>query len=678
MFSGVFEAISKDTLKEFVVDLGARVTSAVSGKTSYLIVGFILEDDRKVEAGSKYRAAKAKGIEIMTESKFEEYLKKKFDNEFFSFDHHELWNDVQASKAKTDGTQIQKATVNKAAPGSEKKNMLLTEKYKPVSTSDLVGNKAQVKSILEWLKDWDDVHVNGNKKAIQKKGGFGGWASAPNLNAKAALISGPPGIGKTSTARIISKELGFEVVEMNASDTRNKKVIESMIGELSSNKSMDYFLTGKKQEKSFTSNLSKKSVIIMDEVDGCGGGDRGGISALIKVIKITKTPIICICNDHDNRKLVSLINNCFDVKFIRPREKDIVSRIRQIARAEGLDINDKAIELLITQSGNDIRQVITQLQVMLTTSKSLSFKDVKDKVKNISKDKNLMINNFQAAHKLLNSNEFRDMDYRERMDMFFIDYDFVPLLVQENYLKAFESNWGNGMADLKRMANAASYISMSDTVQKRVRGNMEWTLLQDLGFTSSIAPCHYSNGNINFPGFPQWLGKNSKTLKSKRLVKELKKAMGHRANCDRKTILIEYIPLIFDEIYKHLKNEEVKEAIEVLDSLNISNDQFKEHVVDLMMDPKANDKLKKISTKVKSALTRAYNATHQTSLKAKKKPTAAKEVEKDLFDPDREEEEQVSEEEDEQVEFDIEEIKKKTKGKGKSKAKGKSKGKKKK
>lgn len=42
---------------------------------------------------------------------------------------------------------------------------------------------------------------------------------------------------------------------------------------------------------------TKKSVIIMDEVDGVGAGDRGGIKALIDIIKVTKTPIICICND---------------------------------------------------------------------------------------------------------------------------------------------------------------------------------------------------------------------------------------------------------------------------------------------------------------------------------------------------------------------------------------------
>ena len=38
----------------------------------------------------------------------------------------------------------------------------------------------------------------------------------------------------------------------------------------------------------------------MDEVDGVGAGDRGGIAALIKVIKTSKTPIICICNDRQS------------------------------------------------------------------------------------------------------------------------------------------------------------------------------------------------------------------------------------------------------------------------------------------------------------------------------------------------------------------------------------------
>ncbi len=51
-----------------------------------------------------------------------------------------------------------------------------------------------------------------------------------NINAKALLLSGPPGIGKTSSIRLIAKRLNYKVFELNASNTRNKEAIEvSMI-----------------------------------------------------------------------------------------------------------------------------------------------------------------------------------------------------------------------------------------------------------------------------------------------------------------------------------------------------------------------------------------------------------------------------------------------------------------
>ena len=132
----------------------------------------------------------------------------------------------------------------------------------------------------------------------------------PNMNAKAVLLSGPPGIGKTSAARIVCRDLGFEVIETNASDTRNKNSIQNMLKDLSSNTSLDYYsVSGIKKANEnpnaaiFGGANKKKSVIIMDEVDGVGAGDRGGLAALILVIKQSKTPIICICNDRMNKKL---------------------------------------------------------------------------------------------------------------------------------------------------------------------------------------------------------------------------------------------------------------------------------------------------------------------------------------------------------------------------------------
>ena len=70
------------------------------------------------------------------------------------------------------------------------------------------------------------------------------WADAPKINAAATLLSGPPGIGKTSSARIICAALGYEVIEMNASDVRNKSAIENSIKDLSTNKSLKYFTVG--------------------------------------------------------------------------------------------------------------------------------------------------------------------------------------------------------------------------------------------------------------------------------------------------------------------------------------------------------------------------------------------------------------------------------------------------
>ncbi len=131
-----------------------------------------------------------------------------------------------------------------------------TDKYKPVAPSDLVGNNGVISQLYEWLKDWEDFILRGNKKQIPFRRGQS-WGDIPNVNARAALLSGPPGIGKTSAARIVCKQLGYEVVEQNASDTRNKSSIEGSIKDLSQNKTLDYFSTvGVKKAETNTNALA--------------------------------------------------------------------------------------------------------------------------------------------------------------------------------------------------------------------------------------------------------------------------------------------------------------------------------------------------------------------------------------------------------------------------------------
>jgi len=62
----------------------------------------------------------------------------------------------------------------------------------------------------------------------------------------------------------------------------------------------------------------------MDEVDGMAGNeDRGGIQELINLIKNSKCPVICMCNDRQHPKVRSLANYCFDLRFYKPRVEQI-------------------------------------------------------------------------------------------------------------------------------------------------------------------------------------------------------------------------------------------------------------------------------------------------------------------------------------------------------------------
>ena len=68
--------IAKDDLKVILMNLGAKVTSAVSSKTSMLIHGEYFEDGRRYTEGKKYQMAKKNKIEIYSDKEFEKYMQK--------------------------------------------------------------------------------------------------------------------------------------------------------------------------------------------------------------------------------------------------------------------------------------------------------------------------------------------------------------------------------------------------------------------------------------------------------------------------------------------------------------------------------------------------------------------------------------------------------------------------
>ena len=132
-------------------------------------------------------------------------------------------------------------------------------------------------------------------------------------------VYGNPGVGKTEFVVQLLKALNYDMVRYDAGDIRNKSVID-----LITNHNMS--------EHSVISMFQKKPkriAIVMDEIDGMNNGDKGGINALIKLMRpkktkkqrledVTMNPIICIGNYHMDKKIRELMKVCITFELKTP------------------------------------------------------------------------------------------------------------------------------------------------------------------------------------------------------------------------------------------------------------------------------------------------------------------------------------------------------------------------
>ena len=98
------------------------------------------------------------------------------------------------------------------------------------------------------------------------------------LTKRGIYIFGAPGTGKTVFVKNILKKMNYDIISFDAGDVRNKNIIENITKHNMSDKNV----------LSLFYNTTKKIAIIMDEIDGMNSGDKGGINALIKLIRPKK------------------------------------------------------------------------------------------------------------------------------------------------------------------------------------------------------------------------------------------------------------------------------------------------------------------------------------------------------------------------------------------------------
>ncbi|MCA9497446.1 MAG: AAA family ATPase [Nanoarchaeota archaeon] len=192
--------------------------------------------------------------------------------------------------------------------------------------------------------------------------------------AKGILLYGRAGSGKTTTLNLLAEKYNFEIFELNASDSRNKKSIEESVGNVIKQKSL----------------FNKNKIIIIDEVDGVSGTyDRGGVAELIKIIKTCPFPIGFTANDKDSDKIKTLKKVCINIDFENNSKELLLNIAQRIFKKENINYELPKLKAFIEERNIiDIRGFINDLQHSTINSnfepsEKLESRDYKKKIENL-------------------------------------------------------------------------------------------------------------------------------------------------------------------------------------------------------------------------------------------------------------------------------------------------------
>ncbi|KAI9281040.1 replication factor RFC1 C terminal domain-containing protein, partial [Sporodiniella umbellata] len=595
VISGVLETLTKEQTRDIIMRYGGRTTESISGKTSFLVLG---RDAGK----SKSEKAEKLGTKVLDEDAFYKLVESSSAKEEKSVVEPKPAPKKAKKEIMTNQEKVIKAEPVSTTPSATTadKALLWTEKHKPRSIDEIVGNKELLKKITTWLYQWNHRSFDSkpNDKEIE--------------TCRGVIISGPPGVGKTTAAHLISSSCGYEPLELNASDVRNKKILEEALSGMMENRTMTEFFTGAKKAR------KRKLILIMDEVDGMSAGDRGGSVELASQIKKSKIPVICICNDIRSTKVAPLLKVCFDARFRRTPANQIRSRIMSIAHKEKLDVKANAVDELVASTQNDIRQIINILSTYKLSKSAMDY----DEAKSIGKtnNKNTAINVFDMPIEFFSVNSWRQKTLTELSDVYFHDYDIAPLVVQENYLKVKSSKpsqmtqSGNpreiACTEMDLLAKSAEAVADGDLVDRMIHGStQQYSLMPVHAIMSCVRPAYYVTGQFQArTGFPGWLGQNSKAGKHARLLGELQARLRARTLGDKSEVRQNYVDTLNERIFGSIKENDFESAIEYMDNYYLDRESLETLNDIICTTDKKKTPMAEIPTKTKTSFTKKYNS----------------------------------------------------------------------
>ncbi|NPE26420.1 replication factor C large subunit [Methanococcoides sp. SA1] len=289
-------------------------------------------------------------------------------------------------------------------------NVPWCEKYRVQSLDDVRGQDLAVDKVKSFLK------------MFPKK--------------KAVVLHGSPGVGKTSLAYAVAGETGAEILELNASDFRNKAKILEIVGPASRQASL----------------FGKGKIILIDEVDGISAmKDRGGLVTLLGLLAKSSFPVIITANDIWHKKFSGLRKKCEIVGLKEVDYKEILKILMEVCEKENCVVSGDVLRGIAIRARGDIRAALNDLEVLSKMDGDSLMVEVGER------DKEESI--FSALAKVFSGSKISE-DMIKVYDDVAMPIDDLFLWVEENLPIAYQG---------EELCVALDRLSLADVYRGRIR-----------------------------------------------------------------------------------------------------------------------------------------------------------------------------------------------------------------
>ncbi len=344
--------------------------------------------------------------------------------------------------------------------------MQWTEKYRPKFFGDVRGQSLAVEKIREFIRN-----KNREKNSI--------------------ILHGPPGTGKTALAHVTANETASELFELNASDLRNKDKLKEILRPAAEQKSLD----------------KKGKIILIDEVDGISGVDRGGLTELLSILEETSHPVIITANNIWDKQFTPLRRKSEIIQLKEIDYKTIKDTLIFILRKEKKFVDNNILTNLSIRAKGDLRAAVNDLQTIASMKEPSIFMDERNKEVDI----------FSALRLIFKGKPTSDV--LKIFDSVNMSLDEIILWVEENIPAEYQG---------EALTKAYDLLSKVDVFKGRIYKQQYWRFLlyENILLSYGISSSKRENKDTGFTSYKKptrilkiWMN-NQRTAKKKSIAQK--------------------------------------------------------------------------------------------------------------------------------------------------------------